>query len=181
MTGYENFDVDSLRYSTAIRMSATFPYISPYISLPGKEKLQLFDAGAHDNYGISTSLEFVSIFEKWILKNTSGIIFLQIVNRNKEQDDNSNDFISDIFRPFQGSVGNYFNFQQINFEKQFRQMSPRLQEQIDFVNLYLTSEKQEISISWHLTESEKQEIKKAIDSPANKFALQKLKILLDNR
>src|SRR5687768_15046876 len=42
-----------LRFLSALRMSATFPYITPNTSLPSDPALQIMDAGISDNFGLS--------------------------------------------------------------------------------------------------------------------------------
>ena len=59
-------------------MNSTFPYIAPIITMPGEPQFQIMDAGIRDNYGTSTSLKFLYVFQDWIKENTSGVIFLQI-------------------------------------------------------------------------------------------------------
>ncbi|WP_372574966.1 hypothetical protein [Ruegeria jejuensis] len=43
----------SFSMATAVRMSATFPYISPALSLPAQPRQRVVDAGYYDNYGVS--------------------------------------------------------------------------------------------------------------------------------
>jgi hypothetical protein len=43
----------SFRLSTAVRMSASFPYFSPAVALPTSPRRRVVDAGYYDNYGVS--------------------------------------------------------------------------------------------------------------------------------
>jgi len=63
---------------TAIRMSATFPYASPAVSLPTKPPRRLVDAGYYDNYGVNLAVAWAYQYHDWIRKNTSGLALIQI-------------------------------------------------------------------------------------------------------
>ncbi len=49
-------------FSSVLRMSATFPYISPVVSLPSEPRIEIMDAGLRDNFGLETSLRFIKTF-----------------------------------------------------------------------------------------------------------------------
>jgi predicted acylesterase/phospholipase RssA len=68
------------RLSTAVRMSASFPFFSPAVSLPTKPRRRIVDAGYYDNYGVSlASAWLISANNRnWILQNTSKILLIQI-------------------------------------------------------------------------------------------------------
>ena len=69
-----------LKLSTAVRMSATFPVLSPSVSLPTIPPLHVLDAGYFDDYGISIALGYLKQPDviDWIAANTSGVILVQI-------------------------------------------------------------------------------------------------------
>lgn len=73
--------------STAIRMSASFPFLSPAVSLPTKPRRRVVDAGYFDNYGVS--LAAATLFSKkntdWIRENVSKVVLIQI--RDGQSDD----------------------------------------------------------------------------------------------
>jgi hypothetical protein len=73
--------------STAVRMSASFPFLSPAVSLPTKPRRRVVDAGYFDNYGVS--LAAATLFSKkntdWIRDNVSKVVILQI--RDGQSDD----------------------------------------------------------------------------------------------
>jgi predicted acylesterase/phospholipase RssA len=48
-----------LRLSTAVRMSASFPFFSPAVSLPTTPRRRLVDAGYYDNYGVSLAASWI--------------------------------------------------------------------------------------------------------------------------
>jgi hypothetical protein len=69
---------DSLWVTTAIRASATFPYILPNIELPTEPRLTLADAGVIDNFGTRIATRFLYTFSDWLAQNTAGVVLLQI-------------------------------------------------------------------------------------------------------
>jgi hypothetical protein len=64
--------------NTAVRMSASFPYISPAVSLPTSPVLRLVDAGYYDNYGVNLAAAWAYEYRDWILSETSGLALIQI-------------------------------------------------------------------------------------------------------
>jgi hypothetical protein len=65
---------------TAVRMSATFPYVSPIVDLPTTPPARIVDAGYYDNYGVSTAIGFLRapLVMQWLKDNVSGIMIVQI-------------------------------------------------------------------------------------------------------
>jgi hypothetical protein len=63
---------------TAIRLSATFPYVSPAVSLPTRPTRRLVDAGYYDNYGVNLAAAWAYQYRDWIRKNTAGLGLIQI-------------------------------------------------------------------------------------------------------
>jgi hypothetical protein len=84
---------EQLKLSTAARMSATFPYVSPAGELPSTPARHLVDAGYYDNYG-------VNITALWLVRTLNlkkyapkGVILIQIrdaledIGRNRYKSD----------------------------------------------------------------------------------------------
>lgn len=73
--------------ATAVRMSASFPYFSPAVSLPTIPRRRVVDAGYYDNYGVSLAASY--LFSKkqmlWLKDNVSKVVILQI--RDGQSDD----------------------------------------------------------------------------------------------
>src|SRR5262249_12881401 len=72
----ENFTV-----ATASRMSASFPYFSPAVSLPTNPRRRVVDAGYYDNYGVSLAGSWLSTpaNREWFKdKKWDSILFIQI-------------------------------------------------------------------------------------------------------
>ncbi len=66
--------------ATAARMNATFPLISPAVSLPTIPERRVVDAGFYDNYGVSLAAAYLGDPEinRWVKTNTSGVVVLQL-------------------------------------------------------------------------------------------------------
>ena len=71
---------EKMKLQTAVRMNASFPYISPAVSLPTKPKLRIVDAGYYDNYGVSAAVAWLSQpgMVQELKETTSGVIIIQI-------------------------------------------------------------------------------------------------------
>lgn len=67
-----------LYLSTAVRMSATFPYVSPAVNLPCEPPRRVVDAGYYDNYGVEVATAWIYHNQKWLADHTSGVLLVQI-------------------------------------------------------------------------------------------------------
>jgi hypothetical protein len=66
------------RVTTAIRMSASFPWVSPAVNLPTLPPRRVVDAAYYDNYGVNLSALWLSKMSSWLQENTSGVLVVQI-------------------------------------------------------------------------------------------------------
>jgi hypothetical protein len=64
--------------TTAARMSASFPWVSPAINLPTLPPRRVVDAAYYDNYGVNLSSLWLSKMGSWLEENTSGVLVVQI-------------------------------------------------------------------------------------------------------
>jgi hypothetical protein len=64
--------------TTAIRMSASFPWVSPAFNLPTLPPRRVVDAAYYDNYGINLSALWLSKLSQWLQENTSGVLVVQV-------------------------------------------------------------------------------------------------------
>lgn len=69
---------ETFKIKTAVRMNASFPYLSPAVSLPTKPARRVVDAGYYDNFGVNLAMLWAWKNREWIVKNTSGLAFVQI-------------------------------------------------------------------------------------------------------
>ena len=64
--------------ATGVRMSASFPYVSPAVNLPTDPPRRVVDAGYYDNYGIQLAAAWVQANFDWLIRETSGVVLVQI-------------------------------------------------------------------------------------------------------
>jgi hypothetical protein len=191
---FKNQDAENLSFLTALRMSASFPYITPNINLPSEPSLEIMDAGLADNFGVSDAVLFLNIFKDWIEKNTSGVIILSIrdskkVNEIKQKENLS--ITEKIFTPITSVYNNWSNVQDIRNDLLVEYAEQWFKGDLNYytltydANLYkdLTiskTQKQEerASLNWRLTEREKTNIRSAIKAKENVEVMNTLKNML---
>lgn len=188
---------ENLRFLTALRMSATFPYITPNISLPSNPEMKMMDSGISDNFGVSDAVRFLFVFNDWISEHTSGVIFLSIrdTEKNTEVEITENEsLVEKFFIPIRSLYKNFDNIQDIHNDNQLEyagswfkgtihrvdiQYLPNLHRSTSAIEGGLVEkENQRASLSWRLTNNEKHNIINSIYLPSNQKALSDLKSLL---
>ena len=169
-------------FTSAIRMSATFPYISPSAALPSKPEMEIIDAGYRDNFGLETTLRFIKAFDSWIAENTSGVVVIQIRDRNKEgeiQKEAPATLLSALARPVGSCYSNLFHVQDFNQNAQIQMADSWTKVPIEIINLQLKNDDEDhISLNWHLTNKEKRQVFSSIDLKENRDAIDRILNLL---
>lgn len=172
-------DPMNLRMLTALRMNATFPYVLPNVWLPSNPVIDVMDAGLRDNFGQETTLRFIDNFKDWITKNTSGVIILQI--RDREQDNWKHPLetgtISDILvKPATMLQNNWFRLQDY-FQNEAYSFLPNAAS----YNLHRLSfvyapklEEHGAALSFHLTAAEKKNVIASFTTAENQHVLKEL-------
>ena len=171
-----------LRFTSALRMSSTFPYVMPIVHLPSKPEFKVMDAGLRDNFGMKNSIKFLYTFRNWISNNTSGVVMIQIRDSQKtpEMDEKErHTFIESISLPLRTVYKNIFLTQDYDHDQLIQYSNEWFKGNMEVINLVLdnTKEKQ-LSLSWHLTESEKKITYKSIDRADNQKAFKRIAELL---
>jgi hypothetical protein len=64
--------------ATAVRMNASFPFVSPAVNLPTDPPRRVVDAGYYDNYGVQVSSAWLQKNTDWLVEHTSGVVMIQI-------------------------------------------------------------------------------------------------------
>ncbi len=182
-TLFKNQDPMNLRMLTAMRMNATFPYVLPNVWLPTSPVVDVMDAGLRDNFGQETTLRFLDNFKDWIAENTSGVIMLQIRDRQKDTWLNplETGTITDILiKPATMLQHNWFSLQDyfqndaFGYTKNYSQF--KLQ-QMAFT--YIPKmEENGAALSFHLTASEKKDVIASFNTVDNQRVLKELKAIL---
>jgi hypothetical protein len=179
---FNNNSTYDLRFSSILRMSATFPFVLPMVTMPTKPTMHIMDAGLRDNYGGKLTMEIMYSMRKWIKKNTSGVIILQIRDTKKllRGDVVKNvSLINKFTMPFGNMYDNFPKTQDFDQETLMRYATHRIGFPVHFISFNLLEEqKKRISLTWHLTGQEKARVNKAFYSRGNKYALHKLERLM---
>jgi len=176
---------DEVKFSSVLRMSATFPYILPAVSMPTNPPIHIMDAGIRDNTGLKTSLRYMYVFQKWIRENTSGVVFIDIRDSHKErpvEEKRRMTILENLVTPLGNIYGNFLTIQDYNMDEAFLYAQAWFRGNLDFITLELPTKEQEISLSWHLTTREKMSIYNTVNMDQNKAAFTKLvEVLKDNK
>jgi len=194
---FKDHDAEDLRFLSALRMSATFPYITPNTTLPTDPPIQIMDAGISDNFGMSDAVRFLYSFNEWVSENTSGVIFISIrdspklgtISAKKGQT-----IIDDMTQPISSVYNNFENFQDITSDLLIGQAHSWMKVPIDRVDIQYQAESYlpilqkmdsirqnsaRASLSWRLTTREKDGIVRNIYSRQNMAEINKLLNLLE--
>jgi hypothetical protein len=187
---------DSLRFLSALRMCATFPYITPNTTLPTTPPIHIMDAGISDNFGLNDAVRFLYAYRDWIAENTSGVVFVSIRDSPKLGNISASEgqTIMDAFtQPISSVYNNFENFQDITsdlligyshswFNNSIERIDIEYEAQ-DYVAVLqemdsLRKTNARASLSWRLTTREKQSIVDNVSTVKNKLAIQRLRELL---
>ena len=168
---FKDLRSDSLRFTSAIRMSASFPYITPLINLPSSPAMELIDAGARDNNGFELSLRYVYQFNEWIEEHTSGVIFVRLrsdgLNDTRIKEERNRGIAENLLNPVGGVIKSFDNMQDFNQSQLLLLASEWCTVPLEVIELNLFEKEEAVSLSWHLTQSEKNQISRALRSSDN--------------
>jgi hypothetical protein len=172
-----------LRFLTAIRMSATFPYVLPSVWLPTEPVIDVMDAGFRDNTGIESALKYLFTFREWITANCGKVVLVEIRDKpqggwNREQDDRN--IFDLVTRPALLTQNNLFRFQEYQQLRQLERVKQLMGRQFERVVFEYKprDEKHPASLSFHLTQREKRDIISSLQHPTNRFSFERMERLL---
>jgi hypothetical protein len=187
----------NLRFLSALRMCATFPYITPNTTLPTDPPIYIMDAGISDNFGLTDAARFLYAYKEWVAENTSGVIFVSIRDSPKlgaipQREGQS---IVDAFtQPISSVYNNFEHFQDISSDMLIGYSKSWFKNSINRVDIEYEAEdyapvlqkmdslrqhNARASLSWRLTTREKYSIINNISSEKNQRAIAELKRLLE--
>ncbi|MBK7957034.1 MAG: hypothetical protein IPK03_02350 [Bacteroidetes bacterium] len=75
---FESNGGKSIKQTTALRMTATYPFILPSVVLPTQPQIAVMDGGMRDNTGMQIIYKFIDVFQDWIIENTGGVVIIQV-------------------------------------------------------------------------------------------------------
>ncbi len=174
---FRQHEPERLQWLTALRMNATFPYIFPMTSLPSEPAMDIMDAGIRDNFGMKTTAQFLHSLQSWIGENCSGVIILQVRDLPKFMDlgTEESSLFSKFTAPLGSIYGNMTKGQDYNNDQMLEYLRSGYPIPIHLISFELAqTAESHVSLSWHLTQSEKKHIREATKD--NLF-LQQLEVL----
>ncbi len=179
-------DPGNLRVLTALRMNATFPIVLPNVWLPSDPVIDVMDAGLRDNYGQETALRFLGSFDDWIRENTSGVLLIQIRDREAGAwgapyvSDNITDHITKPFLLLQHNWSKMMEFFQNDMLSYYAEVKEHNIYKIIF-QYATTSEENKAALNFHLTQSEKNDIISSVHNSFNRGSFNKLLQFLNTK
>lgn len=195
-TLFQEHSAPELRFLSALRMSATFPYITPNTTLPTEPPIKIMDAGISDNFGLSDAMRFMFAYREWIEANTSGVVFVSIRDSPKLNpivQKTGQTLVDDFTQPISSVYNNFENFQDINSDMVINHAKTWFDKPIDRIDIQYEAEiyvpilqkmdsirqnNARASLSWRLTSREKVAIISSINAYENQLALKRLEDLL---
>jgi len=171
----------NLRLLSALRISASFPFISPMVELPSIPRISLIDAGVRDNLGFELTLRFMNRYNEWIRANTSGVMIVQIkADRPStlEIESEKYNLKSAFLEPITGVINSFSTIQIYNHNQLREYAFSNLDFDVEMVSFNLFEKEEGVSLSWHLTSIEKEQILNAKNLDSNKKAFTRFKSLL---
>lgn len=181
---FNNQSGNNLEFVTALRMSATYPYILPNVHLPTSPPIEVVDAGWRDNTGVDLPVRFAHVFKDWIDENTDGVVFIQIrafAEENTSKLSEEQGIIKSLINPL-GLVGQFMHMQAFHQNDFINYMKSIYDEdKVDLIQFFYSPSKltEKASMSFHLTEKEKDDIINAIYLDKNQESLKRLIQLLE--
>jgi hypothetical protein len=179
---FRDHDPGNLKLTSALRMNASFPYISPVVTLPSTPHMRVTDAGGRDNYGYRATLGFLFTFRRWIAEHTSGIVLIQLRDTQRDLPVHpSNATLLDRLTDPLGSVyDNFVRIQDQDYDLMMQQASGWMPVPMEVVDLQLrrSNGSEQISLSWHLTAVERSRVMRSVGSSGNRASLERLAALL---
>lgn len=200
---FEEQDAKNLEFTSALRMNATFPYVTPNVVLPSSPKIEVMDAGLSDNFGVGDAIRFIQTFKTWINENTDGAVIIMIRDSDKDPFIKKNvkqSMVNKLINPVGSIYSNWDYMQDFHndnaLEYTFSALKGKLDvipfqyipkpkgwtdfnlAKIDYEKFEEEFNKERASLSWHLTNLEKESIKRTILEDNNVAALNRLKKLL---
>ncbi len=178
---FEKQQPHNLSFITALRMSASFPYITPLVNLPSEPPIELIDAGVRDNEGLELSLRYLYHLEDWLRRNTSGVVIVQVKANRPDEIPIKKEYrtkLDQLILPLGGVVESFHNLQIYDKSLLMQLSKEYLNLPVEIVRFSLFQKKDEVSLSWHLTEKEKANIEATFYNEMNQQSLRELQDLL---
>jgi hypothetical protein len=179
---FKEQDSYNLRFTSALRMNATFPYVLPVSSLPSVPAMEIMDGGIRDNYGMRSVMNYLYVFREWIAENTSGVVIIQTRDKFKEwpiENISPPTTFKSLFTPVGSFYGNFDKIQNFTHDELIQAASSWFDGKMDIVDFQLNDKDENISLSFHLTAKEKRAVIQSIKLKENQDAVKDVLKLLN--
>lgn len=169
----------NVRLLTALRMNATFPYVLPSVWLPSKPVIDVMDAGLRDNFGLETTLRFIENFKDWLKENTSNVVIVQLRDRmldNWQEPYETGSVTDFMIKPGTMLQHNWQKQQDYSESDQFSylQGSGELNLHRSIFIYEPQSSENGAALNFHLTATEKRDIKESFNNSFNQVTLKEI-------
>lgn len=176
-------DPYNLRLTTALRMTATFPYILPVVRLPSTPNINVMDAGLRDNFGIELSNRYIHTMRQWIMDNTSRVILLQIRDTRQYEifpPTNMNTLGKMLADPLTVIQNKWEPFQSYGQGYTRDYLKEYFGDKLNYITLQYIPEggKKAAALNFHVTTKEQEDILQSINHKENTKEIKKLLELL---
>lgn len=162
---------------TAVRMSASFPYVSPAVNLPTLPLRSVVDAGYYDNYGVSVAASWLSHHIDALRDLASGVVLVQIRDQISQdsrlgagmvKDPGPFHVVSDAFRfvtsPLQGAVSARHASTSFRNDEFLMSLSERINHDGgDFFTTVAFESGADVSLNWYVSDAELDSLKAQFD------------------
>ena len=190
---------DGMTLATAARLSASFPYVLPAVSLPRIPHRRVVDAGYYDNYGIDALTRLLNSdkLRDWVITNCSGVLVIALRAfpddpRTKPAKPGARLFwwltspIEAMFNA-RGSSQTFRNREQLRLTRQLygaalaaRHGAAHWQQAgRNFVDIVTFTCEEEASMSWHLSTADMARLDRAAQDATDPDANPDMQRLLD--
>jgi hypothetical protein len=165
-----------LAVSTAARMSATFPYISPPGDMPVEPRRRAVDAGYYDNYGVAVAAAWISHNRAWLAQHTSGVVLIQVRDQASRRrqlytEDEQDRWslargVEWLTGPLAGASSAFESIMAFRNDERVQELDDYFSAAKGdrFFTTVVFESRAEISLNWYLNEAEKAHVLKGFDA-----------------
>ncbi len=180
---FKDHDPYNLRLTTALRMTATFPFILPVVKLPSQPEINVMDAGLRDNFGLELVNRYIHVHRNWIKENTSRVIVLQVRDTREFEvypSSEMNTLGKMLSEPFLVIENKWQPFQSYGQGYTKDYLKEYMGAHLEYVTLeYIPQNNRGVALNFRLTNKEKEDLERSIYNNQNTQQLEKLLQLLE--
>lgn len=179
------------RLSTAARMNATFPFLSPAVSLPTDAPRRVVDAGYFDNTGVGLAAAWLYEHADWAADNCSGVVVIQVRDSASHRENRALSLPAAEGRPFlpglsgplsavshaRTASASYRNDDDLQRLGDYFTAHPVSRRVSEFFTTVVFERDGEAGMNWYLSEADKASVTRgwATDETMNPPSLRKLR------